>query len=232
MKFFLFKSEEKNLLSPKFPPLSSCASKLALFSFLLCSACSPTQGYPGPRLPEDQVSQLFVEEMPGEQDSLVRITLDGIAFDSEGVEVLPGSHDIDAYQERLGRRRNCRPEQRFDRSSYEACLWRERTQRSRRRGSLWFPCSVSNYTTTIYHCLVQVTNSDCHLGVETKAGKKYSIRLKPQAAPNAPTDMDQPSIPASEPESGVFEKPSNEKVGSGECQQVLTHEEEREFSSP
>ena len=218
----------RHALFPLLVPLS--ARRLPLFlgaASSLIVSCSPVQGYPGPHLPSEQVSFLEIDDSEQGKEFVLRITLDGIPFSSNGIEVLPGQHELDAFRERLGPKRNCIPEQRIDRSGYEACLWREQRERARRRGA-WFPCSLSSYTTTVYHCLVKLTNSDCHFTLKTEAGKSYRIKLpKTQSAHEfSVPPLDQGAT------SGVFEMKEKTRVGDGECQEVRTYEEQREFSSP
>lgn len=206
-------------------------SRLRFWGFLLAgtlAACAPLQGYPGPELPDEQVSIIVAKEPASSRvgpSKILRVSLDGIAFGATGIAVLPGQHEIDVFLEQLENKRNCVAHQEIDRLGYEACLRREFANRYRRRGT-WFPCLIRDYTNISYFCDVDVHESDCHYEVATEAGQRYDLILPNQLV----TEANKNQIHAS---AGIFRKlPQPQKVGAGECNPVRRKIEKRQFSAP
>ena len=126
-------------------------------------SCSPVKGYEGPERPDDQVSLLSYS--PNSESVVVESgSVNGIAFSSAGIKILPGAHRFTLNVVVKDPPDNCYTYPEFDHSAYQQCL--EKNKRE---------CDCFSYFTVMKKCFRQVRDGSCDGKVTTKAGKQYEV---------------------------------------------------------
>jgi hypothetical protein len=123
------------------------------------------EGIPGPERPDTEISKIAPDFNPPEA-TLRDAVLDGIDFDSLGIAVLPGTHQLYVTWGARGRKLDCDRFSEFDDSGYESCL----DDRKRRKD-----CSCWDYVEIEERCTYEVVELECQKSITTAAGRSYAI---------------------------------------------------------
>lgn len=150
------------------------ALSLALVAIVFLSACSPIQGYPGPALPDEQVS-VVTRDYDSDQVEVSRASVNGLEFSWRGIAVLPGKQSIDFAIVTKERPHNCRPYSNFNSYGYEECL--DEKYKKDRDNSYHPDCDCFDYLEVRQRCEQEVHDVNCSADVTTVAGRKYEAFL-------------------------------------------------------
>ncbi len=146
-------------------------SDLAKLLFIIAmpwmfSACSPIKGYPGPELPENQISTLFLS-YDSQQVEINQAGIEGVAFGSSGIQVLPGKRLFDLEISIKEPPDNCYSFPKMNRYDYHQCLKKKED----------WKCNCYDYLEIYRRCFRQVRDGVCSGDVTTSAGLHYDIRV-------------------------------------------------------
>ncbi len=148
---------------------------LSLFSYIVLtsSACSPAKGYLGPELPEEKLAIVSVNKCD-KGLVFVRASAEGVEFNTNGIQLLPGKRSIDVSVERPAPAYNCVAHSDFDQLGYDLCLGRR--QEAINKQEKYIPdCFYSDYTDNYNICLQPFQAFLCSVSSELAANKKYEV---------------------------------------------------------
>ena len=154
-----------------------CVRGFALLALLFLASCSPIKGYPGPELPPEALSIVYLDSCDSSV-SVQRSTSEGVEFRSSGVSLLPGARSFDLALEVGDQPFDCVPEQRVDEYAYRSCLEeraRQRYEKKDKRNYYVRDCYISEFTETVYHCLRKYHQSICGMEATLLKGKEYDL---------------------------------------------------------
>lgn len=142
--------------------LRIAGSLFSLSLVLLTQACSPVKGYPGPELPDTQIS--LIES--GGEGFFDRESVDSMSLGPGGIAVLPGSHNYWMVN-RVEMDRDCDRSHRTDYKKYKKCV---------KKGKNEDDCWDDNQE-TYEVCDIYYNSYECSGTLSTKAGRKYSLNF-------------------------------------------------------
>jgi hypothetical protein len=148
------------------------------FATGMLSGCGAIKAYPGPELPDDQLSLLRVQQpIFAAYAGSINLTpkafnLFGSNLNSDVVKVLPGEYPLRVTRQ-WREPSDCYERQEFDSSSYDSCL-RLRDE-NLRKGKYASSCYVADFTKLIQNCEVKKTYYSCEKTVPLKANTRYTI---------------------------------------------------------
>ena len=163
----------------------------AVLITLFLQGCSPVKGYPGPELPETQISAIFLN-YDSDTAEINQAGIEGTAFGAAGIHVLPGKHLFDMEITVKEQADNCYSYPQMDDYGYDSCL------RKKDHGK----CDCYDFLSVYERCHRQVRDGTCSGKFKTSAGRQYDIRLEKHGRSAS---------------AAVYERSSFDQAGKGEC---------------
>lgn len=134
------------------------------------SGCHPVKGYPGPELPENQISLINLA-YDSQWVTVNEAGLDGLEFGFSGITVLPGNHFFQLNVSVKDPPHSCYAYPQMNRYGYNKCL--------KKHGPAG--CNCWDYLSVYQRCFRQVYDGICEGKLTTNAGAKYSINVYKRA---------------------------------------------------
>lgn len=157
-----------------------CLSLSVAIFFLCFVACSPIKGYPGPELPEGEISRLSLSydgdevEVRNARANGIQYWASGLNFLPGSIDLLPGKHLLDLQITLKDPLRDCCTYTRRDDSGYQSCLQQRVWQKDpKKRRS----CNYSDYITHYRQCLQDQYDGDCAFSLNTSRGRSYMLHV-------------------------------------------------------
>ena len=182
----------------------------------VCVACSPLKGYPGLERPKEEIALVSVAS-----DYINRAVVDGRAFGSSGISLLPGSYRFELSASHGEQPYSCRPYTIVDTFGFDKCQ-KEREADIRKGKKDPKECRLSAYTQHRKTCLRDYRDSVCAITLTLLPGKEYELAVPPPVA--------EPPIVIAALVSGSFL--SKERVGlgtSGTCRFLRARTEQEDY---
>ncbi len=132
---------------------------------LFLSSCAPVQGYGGPKLPDDQVSYLFLS-YDSDEVAVDDAEVNGISFGAAGVSILPGEHRFSLDVALKEPPDNCYAYPKYDYYNFNKCKKKKDEY-----------CNCFDFLEVRQRCYRQVRDGSCRGEVQTRAGNQYDLHL-------------------------------------------------------
>lgn len=165
-------------------------------AFLLAGfqACSPVKGYYGAERPDNELS--IITTSTSDNLSWSSENVSGFDMGIAGISVLPGPQEFSGVATLTGEAYNCRPYTEFDSSGFYNC------EDEKRRKNQYNNCDCYDYLTVHESCDQLLKESNCRASFNTKADRRYDIKL---------------GLKFGTPVVGVIEQGSWKEIGTGKC---------------
>ena len=131
------------------------------------TSCAPTKGYPGPELPDEQLSIIYTS-YDANSIAIGEAAMNGIEFGSSGIKVLPGAQDFEMEIAVKQPPHHCYSYPDFDHYGYNECL--------KKASKKYQACDCWDYLSVYQNCYREVHDGTCRGTVNTVAGRQYDIR--------------------------------------------------------
>lgn len=155
-----------------------CLLVLAVAGSLISSGCSPVKGYPGPERPDEELS-IFSSHVDTPRTVVLSSSVGENHLPRRGLALLPGIYRVMQQGAVYGIEHDCEYRTTFRENGLAYC------HPYRHRGRWYRDCECNDYFVTIERCHEPVTEYNCSVRVDARAGHHYQLRMSATSEGNA-----------------------------------------------